>query len=57
VYPMRRDCSSLRTTVPKAVVEFLGLKSGDVVEWTFQREFGNVHLQQAGLAVSMKKGV
>jgi hypothetical protein len=39
------------------VVEFLGLKSGDVVEWTFQREFGNVHLQQAGLAVSMKKGV
>lgn len=32
---VRRKSKSLRTTIPEAIVEYLGIKKGDQLEWTY----------------------
>ena len=42
VHPNRKGSSSLRTTIPEAVVEFLGVKKGESIIWSFERIDGEV---------------
>ena len=38
ITPAKSDSISLRSTVPKEIVQVLDLKKGDIIEWTVEIE-------------------